>query len=305
MARPATAPGTGGIAHMPGIRDHRIGRAMRMLEQLMGEEVDYGRVAAAVGLSLSRFHHLFVEQAGETPGEYLRRTRLDAAATRLRWTDETVLTIAANLSYASQSSFIKAFERRYGMTPIRFRKARDQWPDGSAEKVAATQVGIRRGAGFRLLVRRYTGLPCYVPEYWQDFLARLPEGLGSAGQHLFVGILRDDMRFVPPDQVRYDCCVTVSEAFEDEATASLWPDFFPLALPPTTYAGLDYRGYYLAASSPSGTQHIGDTYFWLLDTWLAQSRYRLGGDYVAELHMRPPVPAIEASCTILLPVATA
>lgn len=278
---------------------------MRMFEQTIGEDVDYGRVAAAVGLSLYRFHHLFAEETGETPGAYLRRIRLDAAATRLRWTTEQVGTIAANLGYASQSSFNKVFGKRYGMTPSRFRHARERWPDGSEEKAATTRVRHRYSPGFRLLGRRYTGLPCHVPEYWQDFVGRLPEGLGLARQHLFVGLLRDDMRFVPPDQVRYDCCVAVSEAFEDEAAASLWPGFFPIVLPETAYASLDYRGYYLAASSPCGTQHIGDTYFWLLDTWLAQSRQRLGGDYVAEIHATPPVPGEEASCTILLPVAAA
>lgn len=290
---------------MPHDIDRRVSQAMRMLEQSMGEEVDYGRIAAAVGLSLYRFHHLFASQAGETPGEYLRRIRLDAAATRLRWTKERVGEIAANLGYASQSSFNKAFGRRYGMTPIRFRHAREQWPDGPEEKAATTKVKLRSGTGFRLLGRRYTGLPCYVPEYWQDFMGRVPEGLGQAGRHLFVGILRDDMRFVPPDQVRYDCCVTVSEAFGDGAAPSIGSDFFTLALPPATYAGLDYRGYYLAASSPDGTQHIGDTYFWLLDTWLKQTRYCLGGDYVAEIHATPPVPGEEAACTILLPIGLA
>lgn len=290
---------------MPDTPDPRIRHAMRLLEQAIGQDVDYGRIAAAIGLSLYRFHHLFAEQAGETPGEYLRRIRLDAAATRLRWTRERVGEIAASLDYASQSSFNKAFEKRYGMTPMRFRHAREQWPDGPEEKAATTKVRLRPSAGFRLLGRRYTGLPCYVPEYWQDFVSRLPDGLGHAGAHLFVGLLRDDMRFVPPDQVRYDCCVTVSEAFGGDEISAIWPDLFPLALPAARYASVDYRGYYLAASSPSGTQHIGDTYFWLLDTWLANSRYRLGGDYVAELHMTPPVPGQEAACTILLPITAA
>jgi AraC family transcriptional regulator len=285
--------------------DHRIERAMRLLERLMGEDIDYERIAAAIGLSPSRFHHRFFEVAGETPGAYLRRIRLDAAATRLRWTEESVLTIATNLGYASQSSFIKAFERRHGMTPSRFRRAREQWPNGSRQKAASTSVRQRNSSGFRLLGRRYTGLPCYVPDYWQDFMTRLPEELGAAGRHLFVGLLRDDMRFVPPDQVRYDCCVTVSDTFDDAMAAAAGPGFFSLALPPASYASLDYHGYYLAASSPSGTQHIGDTYFWLLDTWLAQSRHRLGGDYVAEIHASPPMPGQAASCTILLPVLAA
>src|SRR5690606_28288923 len=113
--------------------------------------------------------------------------------------DETVLTISAHLGYASQAAFIRAFERRYGMTPARFRRAREQWPNGPREKAANTRVRQRSSSGFRLLGRRDTGGPRYVPEYWQDFSSQLPEGLAEAGQSLFVGILRDGMRFVPPE----------------------------------------------------------------------------------------------------------
>lgn len=275
-----------------------------MLELLMGEKIDYEQIAAAVGLSLYRFHHLFVEQAGETPGEYLRRIRLHAAATRLRWTREPVGRIAANVGYASQPSFNKAFERRYGVTPLALRKDRERWPANPTESVPDKQVRVIESPGFRLLAKRYVGAPCFVPDYWTDFLSVLPEGLDAQERHVFVGLLRDDMRFTPPEQVRYDCCVTVSEAFEAADIARLWPHLSLIMIEPGLCASMRYSGYYAASDSPDRSQSISHAYSHLFDTWLTQGRYTFAGDHAAEIYATPPTrcPPQNLECTILAPL---
>lgn len=283
--------------------DRRISQATRMLELLMGEEVDYEQVAAAIGLSLYRFHHLFVEQTGEPPGEYLRRIRLDAAATRLRWTRERVGRIAGAVGYASQPSFNKAFERRYGMRPLQFRKDRERFPNGPTDSVLDKRVRLVESPGFRLLAKRYVGAPCFVPDYWADFLTALPEGLGSQAQHLFVGIMRDDMRFTPPEKVRYDCCVTVSEAFSGPEISKLWPELSLITLEPTLCASMRYQGYYAASDNPEA-QSISYAFGYLLDCWMTESRYAFAGDYVAEIYTTPHTRCEpqDLDCTILVPV---
>lgn len=275
-----------------------------MIEQHMGEEVDYTRVAAALGLSLYRFHHLFVERTGGTPGAYLRRIRLDAAAARLRWTRETVGHIAANVGYSSQSSFNKAFERRYGVKPLAFRKDREIWPANPTDSVTDKRVRLVEIENFRLLARRYVGAPCFAPSYWADFLASLPEGLESRQRDLFVGILHDDMRFTPPEQCRYDCCIAVGESFGDEDMAALPSGFSRLVLRPGLCATLRYRGYYAGRDSPDGNQCISHAYSHLLDHWMIESRHTFAGEYVAEIyttaHTRCAQQDLE--CTILAPL---
>ena len=80
--------------------DERIVRAMRMIESGMAGGVDFSLVADTSDLSTSHFHQIFLEETGFTPGAYLRRIRLDAAALRLRWTTESVGKIALGLGYA-------------------------------------------------------------------------------------------------------------------------------------------------------------------------------------------------------------
>jgi AraC family transcriptional regulator len=285
--------------------DRRISQATRMLEQLMGEDIDYERVAAAVGLSLYRFHHLFVEEVGETPGEYLRRIRLETAAQRLRWTGERVGRIAAAVGYASQSSFNQVFERRFGLTPTRFRRDRERFPEQPTESIRDKQVRLVQSPGFYLLAKRYVGAPCFVPSYWSDFLSELPDVLNRQDQRLFVGVLRDDMRFTPPDQVRYDCCVTVGKAFESTEIASLWPQLSRIELEPGLCASMRYNGYYAASDAPGRSQSISHAYSHLLDTWMTQGRYMLAGNYAAEVYAVPHTRDApqDLKCTILVRVA--
>ncbi len=283
--------------------DARIVQAMRLLEQRMGETIDYEQIAANVGLSASRFHHLFAAEVGETPGDYLRRIRLDAAALRLRWTREKVGEIAAGVGYSSQPSFTQAFTRRYDTSPIRFRHDRQRWQNESADHIADKRVRIVQSESFHCLAKRYVGAPCHALDYWTDFLSSLPEGFDRREQRLFVGLLYDDMRFTPPDRVRYDCCVTVSETFDGSSAPAMWPGLHRVDTQPGLYASIRHKGCYAASLSPEG-RSISQTYSYLLDEWVPNSRYAFGGECAIEVYTVPQSRCAldELECTVLVPL---
>jgi transcriptional regulator GlxA family with amidase domain len=56
------------------------------------------------------------------PAAYLAHVRLDAATDLLRDTALPVTLIAANVGYTSEAAFSRAFKRRYGMPPARWRR---------------------------------------------------------------------------------------------------------------------------------------------------------------------------------------
>jgi AraC-like DNA-binding protein len=58
----------------------------------------------------------FLAVAGETPGSYLTRWRMDLAALRLRDTDNTLDTIARSVGYTS----VYAFSRARAQAPGRY-----------------------------------------------------------------------------------------------------------------------------------------------------------------------------------------
>lgn len=70
-------------------------------------------------VSLTRAFRRFY---GTTPGEYVRRLRLERARDRLRWSSEPIASIALECGFADQSHFTRAFRRLYGVPPGRVRR---------------------------------------------------------------------------------------------------------------------------------------------------------------------------------------
>ena len=71
----------------------------------------------------------FKEYMGVSPAEYKTELRLNKAASYLRFGDISVQEISDTLGYATVSHFIKEFKKRFGLSPLKYRKDRN----GNAE----------------------------------------------------------------------------------------------------------------------------------------------------------------------------
>lgn len=80
-------------------------------------------LGAAVGIHPSHLARAFRAEYGDSLGGYARRLRLDWAATRLAQTETPLNRIAVDAGFVDQSHFTRAFRRRFGLTPARYRAA--------------------------------------------------------------------------------------------------------------------------------------------------------------------------------------
>jgi AraC family transcriptional regulator len=64
-------------------------------------------------------------------GAYVRRLRLDWAASRLKMADEPIARIGLEAGFADQSHFTRAFKRYTGLTPAEYRSAFEALSPGS------------------------------------------------------------------------------------------------------------------------------------------------------------------------------
>lgn len=78
-------------------------------------------VARAAGLSVEHLCRRFKAETGSSPGAYLRRLRMEAAAERLRASRLPVADIARQCGYLDVDSFSRAFLRRFGRRPSAWR----------------------------------------------------------------------------------------------------------------------------------------------------------------------------------------
>lgn len=100
----------------------RVTRIVRMIESRPGAQ--HGLTALAREARLSRYHFLrvFQQLTGLTPHQYVLRTRLRRAATRLALEPARVLDIALDSGFGDVSNFNHAFRAEFGVSPRAYRK---------------------------------------------------------------------------------------------------------------------------------------------------------------------------------------
>lgn len=84
-------------------------------------DISVSEVAENAGFSLDYFSRIFLAHTGFTVSGYINYQRLKKAAVRLRMTNDSILETALNAGFESHEGFIKAFKKRYGMTPSEYR----------------------------------------------------------------------------------------------------------------------------------------------------------------------------------------
>ena len=102
--------------------DPRILAATRWLCANLACPITLDRTANAVGLSASRLAHLFREQMGVPPLQYLEAQRMRRARELLTLTGRPVREVAAEVGFGSAVYFAARFRRAHGAMPADYRR---------------------------------------------------------------------------------------------------------------------------------------------------------------------------------------
>ena len=105
-----------------GLAPAALRRAIERLHSDDDTDVSLAALASDAGLSRFHFCRAFKESTGLSPHAWLRQHRLEQAMAMLRDTDDSVVSIAAALGYASQTAFAAAFRKLTGETPSDWRR---------------------------------------------------------------------------------------------------------------------------------------------------------------------------------------
>jgi len=96
---------------------------LRHVRRRLDGDVSLEALAARSGWSPFHLHRAFRRVVGETPKAYTLRLRLDRAAARLATGTDRVVDVALESGFSSHEVFTRAFTRRYGRSPERYRAA--------------------------------------------------------------------------------------------------------------------------------------------------------------------------------------
>lgn len=221
----------------------RIARALRFVEEHLGEEIALEDAARAVYFSPYYFHRVFSAIVGRPFAAYLRERRLLRACALLTGTDEGVLAVALDCGFRSAQAFSRAFREFAGAAPREYRLRGEAPRAESVEEMIVKFTNRLRGGIFvhpriikrdALVIAGVSGDGARTGEVWGRFMelsgAQPPEGrLSDSGYEVRI----------------YEggaCRVHVGQA----VSGAVGQPYEAMKLPPGHYAAFDVyvaRGY--------------------------------------------------------------
>jgi len=253
---------------------------------------------------------IFRGTTGEPLMLHVRRLRLERAANRLVYTDQSVTRIAFDAGYETLESFSRAFRDMFGLAPSAFRGERRDLAFAAAPsgvhyraETEGAPISLTYFPGGTTMEPRFeTREPMtiafvrHVGPYAQCEAAWAalcgwagPKGL-LGPRTLFIGRSYDDPEVTPADRIRYDACISLDREAQPEGLVGVD------ALPGGEYAVFRHQGSY---------SKLAEAYARIMGGWLPQSGRELRDEPSLELYLNDPhaTPEDELLTNVYVPLA--
>lgn len=102
--------------------DERVRQIINLLSDDISRDFDFKALAASVNLSHSRLSHLFKDETGLTPAQYLKSLRLERARELLQGSFLRLKEVMPLVGINDESHFVRDFKKAHGLPPRRYRR---------------------------------------------------------------------------------------------------------------------------------------------------------------------------------------
>lgn len=262
----------------------RINLAIDYLSTHIAEPVTLDTLAGISGFSSFYFHRIFTALVGETPADYVLRTRLELAANYLIKTGRSVTQIALESGFSNSAVFARAFRQHYGITPSQYRagiapKTRPDLASPLTEPhahefiihevslknlphISVIYIACYEGYDIRMICRAWEKLERWAAMQSLDL---------SASQA--IGISLDDPLITRQNKCRYYACLSTA------APVRATPPVNTLTIPAARYA---------VCHAESPAMELRLLYHALFHDWLPDSGYQPANSLPFEVYLQTP-----------------
>ena len=103
-----------------------INKTEDYIENNLDKKITLDDLANNINLSKFYFHRIFKKYSQETIKQFIRRIKMERSALFLTIRkDISIIEIALRYGYSDSSAYNKAFKQYYGISPLEYRKARN------------------------------------------------------------------------------------------------------------------------------------------------------------------------------------
>lgn len=113
------------LVNEPEDEDSIVSKAIRYLSKHIEKNPSIALLAEKCNVSEVYLRRKFKEKMGLSPVKYRNELRLEKAISYIKFGDVPIQDVSDMLGYATVSHFIKEFKRRFGLSPLQFRKSED------------------------------------------------------------------------------------------------------------------------------------------------------------------------------------
>ena len=260
----------------------RINRVVEYVNNHLNDEMDLKKLSGISNFSEFHFHRIFKAFRQETLTAYIIRTRMETAATMLRYSELPIETIACNVGYEIPSSFSKSFRQFFGISPTEYRNFKNNNENHIVMKQESSKIEFKLKApkmieleSKTVIYIRLTGayseldFPGTFAKLWNFVKERK---LFSAGiEHL--GIYYDDPKVTESAQFRSDVCLVIRKPVQPHGEIEVQE------IPGGKYAVFSYQGAY---------SNLGMVYDAIFAEWLPSSGCELRDLPIFEKYCNDP-----------------
>jgi LacI family transcriptional regulator len=104
------------------VEQPRVRQALQFIQENCQLPIGVPDIARAVGLSRSGLEKVFRDAFVRSPGQQLRRIRLERAKKMLAESDAAIAAVGAATGFQSSHHFCRAFREQWGMSPGQYRR---------------------------------------------------------------------------------------------------------------------------------------------------------------------------------------
>lgn len=268
----------------------RIHAVLEYINTHAGEDLSLQALAHVASFSAFHFHRIFTALVNETPGDFVKRVRLQRAALMLLHNpDHSITDIALESGFSSSAVFSRAFRGRFGMSASEWRntggtqfsknrktvrkkgKAFPFRTDYLASTINRMEHAQERRIAMDVTIKDLPGKHiAYVANlggYKTDLIRAAWEKICGWAEPLgllappaeVIGISFDDPDITPADKCRYYACITIPEGVTPPR------DIGVMNIPAGRYAVMPFDG---------KREDIAGAYKQFYGSWLPRSGFQ-------------------------------
>ena len=199
------------------IQNSVINKAIDFIFDNIDNEITVDDVARHCSYSKYHLMRMFKEHTDEALYQFIKRTRIERSAWRLKVEkDKSITEIGVDYGYSS-SNFSTAFKRHLNITPANFRNVSEQLAEQcsfshgiSIDELVDTEnlITVEELDSFFVLYERKKGNYHNLPDEWCTFINKY-EHLSSADT-LYLESTVDDPSITDENCCMYEMCQTIS-----------------------------------------------------------------------------------------------